>query len=183
MLRYISVNTFLPTKYLPAFIQLAVFYLYGCEIINKEEPIPSYIYIEKFSVSSNITTQGYPSEKITDAWVYANNNFIGVFELPAKIPVIALGETEFLIYAGIKENGISGTGVIYPFYNSYLLTQNLSEENIDSIFPSTTYKPDLNYIFMERFEIGSLVAGIFANLANALLMTAQMFLRGCKAFR
>ena len=54
-------------------------FIQGCEIINPEEQIPSYVYINEFSFTTSLDIQGYASSKLPDAWVYANNEFIGAF--------------------------------------------------------------------------------------------------------
>lgn len=131
------------------------FFMAGCDLINPEETVPSYIYIDHFSFSCD-DTEGYPSEKILDGWVYANGQFIGAYELPATVPVIFTGETEIIVYPGIKENGISGTGIIYPFYTGYQTTVNLTEKETTTIHPSCTYKQGAEtFIYLENFEIGN----------------------------
>ena len=50
-------------------------FLLSCEVINTEEDIPSIISIESIDVDGN------HSSKITDAWVYIDNEFQGVFPL------------------------------------------------------------------------------------------------------
>ncbi len=133
----------------------------GCELINPDETIPSYIYLKDFTFSC-ADGQGYPSEKILDGWVYANGVFIGAYELPATIPVLSSGPTEILVYAGIKENGISGVGMIYPFYSAYSVTADLTELETDTLSPACTYKPaaSLDFIYLEDFEIGNSLDGV-----------------------
>ena len=128
--------------------------LHGCELINPDEQIPAYVYIDNFTFTTNLETQGYASSKLPDAWVYANNEFIGAFELPATIPILAEGATEIIVYPGIKENGISGTGMIYPFYNPYTITRNLIAGATDTLHPATNYKNSsaITFLMVERFE-------------------------------
>jgi hypothetical protein len=128
----------------------------GCELINPAETVPSYLHIKDFTFSCEVA-QGYPSEKITDGWIYINNEYVGAFELPATIPVLSSGATEIIVFAGIKENGISGTGMIYPFYSSYTVTKELSELVTDTITASCTYKPAaaITFIYRDDFEIGN----------------------------
>jgi len=141
---------------------------YGCDIINPDETIPSYLYIDTFTFSCS-PDQGYPSSKITDGWVYANNVFIGAYELPATIPVLSEGETDIIVYAGIKENGISGTGMIYPFYNGYTITKTMTKALTDSIFPSTIYKPTTAIKFVKRFDFN--IGNDFNNAGGDVTLT------------
>ncbi|HEY0262319.1 MAG TPA: hypothetical protein VGB95_04790, partial [Chitinophagales bacterium] len=96
--------------FLPFFAVL----LDGCSMPNNG--IPVYIQIDSMSVQTNQSTQGSASSKITDAWLYVNGEQIGVFELPAKIPVLKSGDLRVSISAGIKDNGIANTRAAYPFY-------------------------------------------------------------------
>ncbi|MFI5173120.1 MAG: hypothetical protein ACHQFW_12065, partial [Chitinophagales bacterium] len=125
----------------------------------------------------------YPSSKITDAWVYANNEFIGAFELPATVPILASGETSIIVYAGIKENGISGTGMIYPFYNGYTITKNLVEGITDTIFPSTTYKPStaISFLFRDRFEIGNSFEAVESNAELNTTSNPELVFEGVRS--
>lgn len=139
----------------------------GCDLINPDEQVPSYIYVDAFTITSTVETQGYPSEKITDAWVYANGIFVGAYEIPATIPILSEGETDIIVYAGIKENGISGVSMIYPFYNAYTTTRNLTPAATDTIHPTSTYKPSAGITFslLERFESSNTFEGIETEVA------------------
>lgn len=131
----------------------------GCNVINPDEPIPSYVYIEPFTLTCDLESQGFNSSKITDGWVYANNEFIGAFELPATVPLLTEGATDIIVYPGIKENGISGTAMIYPFYNAYTVTRTLTPGLTDTLHPATTYKSSaaISFVFpVERFEAGNI---------------------------
>ena len=44
--------------------------------------IPNYLIIEEINVNDNTTAN------ITDAWVYVDDNLIGVYELPANFPTL-----------------------------------------------------------------------------------------------
>ena len=71
--------------------------------------------------------------------------FLGAFEIPSQIPILYQGEHEFIINPGIKENGISGSRIIYPFYSSYETTQTLSLNEHHTIAPVTNYKKNANF--------------------------------------
>ncbi|MEZ5014316.1 MAG: hypothetical protein R2794_08500 [Chitinophagales bacterium] len=134
--------------YLPLFITV---FLGACV---KDIPVPSYVHVDPFSFTCDPDAQGYPSSKITDVWVYANNDFIGAYELPATLPVLSDNSTELILYPGIKENGISGTAVIYPFYTAYTVSPDLISGDTYAVTPSTTYKSSaaISFIFKENFN-------------------------------
>ncbi len=135
------------------FITLSILALQGCDIINPEEKDPAFIYIPSFSFQANVD-QGTSSEAITEVWVYANDKSLGVYDLPAKIPVLDLGTSNIRIFAGIKNNGISNTRIRYPFYAPYDTTITQTAFQVDTLFPRFTYY-NLAVISEKGFESGS----------------------------
>ena len=122
-----------------------LFFLFSCEVINNEEDIPSILTIESIEVNGN------HSSKITDAWVYIDNEFQGVFPLPANFPVLKTGELEIIIEAGIKKNGISSSRENYPFFTSFELNTELLENKNTSFNPTVSYSLS-NFPYNENFE-------------------------------
>lgn len=120
------------------FIALSILALQGCDIINPKEKEPAYLYIPSFTFQANLN-QGTSSEAITEVWVYSNDKNLGVFDLPAKIPILELGTANIRIFAGIKNNGISNTRIRYPFYAPYDTTLNISAFQVDTLIPHFTY--------------------------------------------
>ena len=119
-------------------------FLFSCEVINTEEDIPSTITIESIEVDGN------HSSKITDAWIYIDNEFQGVFPLPANFPVLKTGELEIIIEAGIKKNGISSSRENYPYFTSYEINSELLENQNTSFSPTVSYLTSFPY--NENFE-------------------------------
>ena len=121
-----------------------------------EAEVPSYISIEKFSLSTNYSTEGTNSHNITDAWVYIDNDLVGVFELPAKFPVLKEGNVKLDVYPGIKENGISERRVKYLFYEAYSHQVTLEKNKTLAVTPNTKYISGTTFYWMEDFESASL---------------------------
>jgi len=122
--------------------------LVGCEVSG---PIPAYVHIENFDLNTSVG-QGTASERITEGWFYANGEFLGAYSLPADVPVIAEGNTEIIVFPGIKVNGIVSTPDIYPLYDRYELNIDLKPTITDSIAPKTQYINASNFPFIEDFE-------------------------------
>ncbi len=138
-----------------AIIVILFFIISGCNIINPAEKIPSFIEIKAMNVVPNATF-GSNSSKIKDVWAYADGQFIGAFELPAKFPVLLSGTHEFTFGAGIYNNGISSTRTTYPFYIFDKKTLNLVADQtfkIDTI--SVSYFPVGLTIIDDDFESSS----------------------------
>jgi len=129
----------------------------SCEIINPEEDIPSYINIKSVELKNNPDSFGTGSHKITDAWIYVDDELIGAFELPARVPVLKSGEKKLLIRAGIKLNGIAATRVSYPFFTNYEIPVDLSEKNVTEIQPVFRYNSTVKLPLNENFESNSLL--------------------------
>ncbi|MDP4266019.1 MAG: hypothetical protein Q8880_01120 [Bacteroidota bacterium] len=138
-----------------AFALLIIMFITSCEVYNPSEIIPSYIKIDKVSFQTTSYTQGSNSSNITDAWVYIDDQTIGSFELPAKIPVLYEGKHSIKIYPGIKINGISSTRGIYPFYTDTVMTANLKKDSILYIKPSFTYS-NAKFEWIESFDNGGI---------------------------
>jgi len=146
------------------FFLLSVVFL-SCQTDNFRADIPSYIKIQNFDLVTTFD-QGSNSNKITDAWVTMDGNFLGAFEIPCEIPILEDGFHEFRVYPGIKANGISATRMIYPFYNlaqlylkvdtNFLIAEeNLIKLTLDStlsLTAKTSYLENTEFIFIENFE-------------------------------
>lgn len=120
----------------------------------KNNPDPSWIEILPWQVEDNPNLgaeyQG-THHNFTDAWVYVDNELMGVFELPVKIPVLKDGSKEIRVYPAIRNNGISATKKIYPFVDVYATTSELVKNETVIIQPVTRYK-DATKFWIEDFE-------------------------------
>jgi hypothetical protein len=128
-------------KRISLYIVFAIF-LVSCGKDQAVE-IPSYIYIDHIDLQTT-TAQGSNSAEILDAWVYMDDNPLGVFPLPARIPIQADGQHDFKIFAGIKADGISDRRRRYIFFKPFELNNfNLTRGEIDTL--NGTYQPVVTY--------------------------------------
>ncbi|MEY3399385.1 MAG: hypothetical protein RL220_1979 [Bacteroidota bacterium] len=133
---------------------LAVSVLSGsCNLIDPEEAMPSFIYIDELSLEVE-PGEGTASHKITEVWIYTNGQMLGSFDLPAKVPVLNQGSTDIIMFAGIKNNGISSTRIRYPFYETFDTTLVFSQGSEHFIHPRFAYRNDIS-IEQYGFEAGS----------------------------
>ena len=110
--------------------------------------IPAYIKIENIYLGENDS-----NSTITDAWVYINGQLQGVYELPAKFPVLEEGNANIKVYAGIKNNGIASDRVIYPFYSSDTTNKVLTINASTEIYPTVNIKENIDGQF-DDFDNG-----------------------------
>ena len=118
-----------------------------------KETIPAYIHIDKIALKiTNSPVQGSGSEKISDAWVYIDEKFVGCYELPMTFPVLFEGTHQIKIKAGIKVNGIAASRAPYSFYSEYSAQVDLKPGEILNIDPVVNYTSFARFTFMEDFE-------------------------------
>lgn len=136
-------------KLLPATPALAVLLFVSC---NGNEQEPSVLHVDDFLFEAG-ALQGTSSENITELWVYEEGTILGVYDLPAQIPVLSEGNTALRFFAGIKNNGISSTRITYPFYTSFDTTIVLSPLSEHWVEPAFSYVENLDIDEMD-FEDG-----------------------------
>lgn len=117
-----------------------------------EEDIPAYLYIRPFESKINTEVYGSSSHRVTEAWLTVDGLFLGAYDLPARVPVLAEGATQVRIEAGIRENGIARTPDIYPFYAPFTTTLELRPMQVDTLQPVLRYLPETKVAFIEDFE-------------------------------
>ena len=150
-------------KYLSILILFGfVLFNSGCDIINPEEQIPSYLEIPTFTLNTELQTQGTNSHKITEAHVFVAGELIGIFTLPATIPVLKEGAQDVQIFPGVRANGLGDITEIYPFYERYQTTINFVVGEVVTINPTTNYLDNVNFFFepQEGFEDGTLTFSV-----------------------
>ena len=124
----------------------------SCSKDSFEAKVPTYITIDKFTVTSNYALHGSSSSNITDVWVYINDDLVGTYELPAKFPVIKEGTYNVKFYAGIKDNGVSGLRERYLFYTPYEEQITFEKGKEIKIEPQVTYISSTKMAWKEDFE-------------------------------
>ena len=91
--------------------------------------------------------QGSNTHKITDVWVYVNDQFR---HLKSSYNSFVTYSNNIRLFAGIKDNGISSTRVRYHFYKSSEYNIFI-EDSIVNIEPTFVYTENSN-IEHENFE-------------------------------
>lgn len=103
--------------------------------------IPAYIEINSISLTGAST-----DPNITDAWVYVNDQLQGIYELPAKFPVLEKGIQILKVRAGIKANGIASNRMYYPFYTSDTSSVEFVENENMILTPTVSYLNNINIL-------------------------------------
>ena len=134
---------------------ISLFFLFSACV--KNNPDPAWLQVNEWTISANPSLsleEGELTENISEAWVYINDEVIGVFQVPFKIPILKEGNVTFKIFPAIKNNGISATKKIYPFLKEYIINGTLVKNQVYTINPTTQYKDNLEF-WVEDFEDAS----------------------------
>lgn len=137
-------------RYHYLFLLILISVISSCRLYDPEELTPSYLYISDIQLKTN-SLEGSTSDNILDAWVYVNGNYVGTWELPAKIPIHVLGEYNLEIFGGIKKSGLSAFRVTNDFMTSYDTTMVSVSNKVDTLVPTLSYLADLKF-WIEDFE-------------------------------
>ena len=131
------------------------FILFSC---SKDQPEVSWLKIDKWVLTENPNSENFTGElthALTQVFVNMDGVSLGVFELPAKIPIIGEGEHDFIILPGVINNGISETKKRYPFMEQYEGTIELLKNDTVYLTPTTQYYNSINFL-NEDFESPSM---------------------------
>lgn len=136
----------------------------SCSKESYEADIPSYLYISSIDLQTD-ASEGSGYSNFTDAWVTMDGKFLGVFELPATVPILAEGVHNFHIYPGIKVNGVSATRIRHPFLevcdvwihedddtNTSSSKISLHRDSVVHIKAVTRYSSSTTFTLIEGFE-------------------------------
>ena len=133
----------------------------SCKKFEGSQTVPAYIHIDSIALECDYSVYGASTHKITDAWVYVDDQIIGCYELPTTFPVLKKGPHKVSIFAGICSNGIAASRSTYPFYKRVEYAGlNLVEDSIVNLNPVVNYYPigdGCEVAWMEDFETANTV--------------------------
>lgn len=134
-----------------------LFMLSSCDKFEGDQTIPSYIAIDSLGFDAADDIQGSSNQKIIDAWIYVDDNIIGGFELPARVPVLVNGIHKLEVRGGIMLNGIPETRAPNPCWKPMIINAyNFTPDSISRFYNQTTYYENCSFVWMEDFEDASL---------------------------
>lgn len=135
------------------FLWLLVFF--GTIACNKKsEQTPSFLVIDSCFVNAK-PAQGNNIHEISALQVYANQEFLGLFELPAKIPVLKTGQVKFQFIPYVRLNGSNNQWAPHRCFeasDSLLELTTLKESHIN---PTFVFKENVVIRFEEDFNDGN----------------------------
>ncbi len=131
---------------------LFLFCLLFSSCTKLDEAIPSYLYIAEPIIQTDYTEQGTDQHRLSSVWLTLDTLTLGVFELPALVPIIGNGEIPLLIRPGIPKNGALDDLLIYPVFSQYRDTIEFESTVTDTIQPIFTYRSNCQFVLLNDFE-------------------------------
>ncbi len=168
-------------KYIAVFVFLTI-WMSSCEFFESSDIEPAYIRVEQVD-QTVLPGQGANSHDIRDVWAYSNNELLGIFTPPVDIPVIVdQAETEILLFAGIRNNGITLNPVAYAMLQRYEETLALNPSDTVVVNPVFEYRDDILFEYVEDFEgIHGLGDELDTIETNGLEVTSEEAFEGTKS--
>ena len=133
---------------------IAIVSLLSCD--KQKAIVPGFLKIDDVLLQST-QNLGSNSERITDINVFINDQSIGIFELPALIPIQTTGNVNLKIRCIIYKNGQSNEKVDYPFYTTFNLDTTFIPEVTMELTPIIDYQSTARYVedwIGDNFETG-----------------------------
>lgn len=123
----------------------------------KNNPLPTWLIVKKFKLVDNPQiNEGELTESITEGWIYINDKFVGIFELPCKVPVLYEGENmKVTVYPTVRMNGIRNTKVQHPYLDGFITYTNLKSGDSTFVEPTTMYNSSAAF-WIEDFQSGTI---------------------------
>lgn len=132
------------------------FFVQGCNLINPAEKVPTYIRLDSFKVKTTEPSRtGSASSRITSAFVYVDNSFIGAYDVPATIPLLIDKDAVVTFGAGINYSGLKSYQYLYPFYNYDTVSVKYAPGKTTNYTAYAKYLDATLFRWIEDFETGN----------------------------
>ncbi|NRA11296.1 MAG: hypothetical protein HRT57_05000 [Crocinitomicaceae bacterium] len=125
-----------------AIVSILVVFILSQDSCVKNNDDPAWIEVSAWELENDPTVVqvGELTHAFTNVWVYIDDEFVGIFEVPFKIPILKEGTRKITLYPTVLNNGIAATKKIYPFVEPYEINVELVKNQITLIEPITRYK-------------------------------------------
>jgi hypothetical protein len=161
-------------------LPVCLFLVISCNKEKLKSPAASFIYVGNPTVAPTYS-QGTSNHKITETWIYVNGQYQGAFPLGGVIPIVATGNTDIVMYAGIKNNGIAATRIPYAMYTSYTFSQNFESGKTYTINPVYNYLSGATFHLVEGFENSGVLFSPHGDSSFALTNNPAKVFEGLKS--
>ncbi len=124
----------------------------GCGFLDSADDKPAYLNVNSVALNTSELLISN-SHNIKDAWVFADGVSLGINTIPFTIPVlISSSETEMILQAGVRNNGVLSNPIPYPFYKSIRYTETYESDVTVEKDLEFAYLDNVVFDFEESFE-------------------------------
>lgn len=114
---------------------------------------PAYLVIDSLSIVTNYLLQGSASHNIKNINVAISGVEYGLYEIPCKIPLTTIGNSQTLVIRPyIKESGQGDYKFNYLYLNNYSATITIAAGQIIKLKPVFSYASYAKFPWIEDFE-------------------------------
>lgn len=132
-----------------------IFSMLGCRLTDSANPEAFYLEIKEVVVANPVNGNA-ELNKVTEVWVFIDNQIMGLYPLPAFIPVeYVKDKIDIKLFAGIRRNGFIDYPVFHPFLVTPDITMNVSPNVKYALFPIFEYGTSASMPINESFEVSN----------------------------
>lgn len=117
--------------------------------------------------------------EIVDAWVYENEQLVGVYEMPAVVPILKNGPVDIRIQPGVKLDGQAASRYRTNFIESYEANVELFADSAVCINPTLGFKEWVTFPWLEDFDDSNGMSLTSSSFSEGELTTTS----GAEAFK
>lgn len=153
----------------------------SCAIIDNFDEEPMFLEISEATFNPPVGID--PAHDIRDVWVFADGFNVGIFELPARVPVLGTDSVDINLLPGIRNNGLSNSSRDFPFYKPTVVTLPFEASSVEEIELETSYLDDILFSLNEDFESSNVFTADIDNDTSTFLQVVDESTFGSKAGR
>lgn len=159
----------------------------GCD--TGDAPPPAYFELERPRIVFAEGDTLRDTLGLTDGWLFHGGEYLGTFELPARVPTVRLGQGRAFFRAGVKVNGNPLERDIFPYigFDTLELPTPLEVGRVYRFAPVLRYLPDTLWVeaYREDFEAPDLRLQNISNRRDVatLVRSTQSPFRGSQSGR
>jgi hypothetical protein len=126
--------------------------LYSCA---EEAEVPAFLKIGE-PVVKVTSGQGTAYQKISENYFFLNTDLLGGYSVGSEFPVLAEGIQEFIVFAGVRNNGIAAQPSIYSPLMADTISIDLQAGEIHEVNPTFQYTDRVRFRLVDNFENSTL---------------------------
>lgn len=133
---------------------ILLFFLFVLVACGDEAEVPVYLTVNtpQFAIAP---AEGTDLQSSMECFVYHNTSLLGGFSYGNEIPVLASGQDEILVFAGIRKNTLVDQPDQYSMMDPDTLKMNFMPGEQVTISPTFRYTDNVKFRILDDFETGT----------------------------